>query len=89
MPTPPSLESVFEGEPIEEAQQAALIAKLRDREDEVADFIRATAMQFGLFAQIVAEALAESTLGTPLDEEARAMVHQQYVDLITHLNNQQ
>lgn len=69
--------------------KAALTTALLAREDEVADRLRLIGAQFGMFPQIVAEALAEVGLGTPLSPEERALVHSQFHLLMTQLQQQQ
>lgn len=45
------------------------------QEDGIADYFRLAAVQYGLFAAIVDEVLADSGLGTPLSKEDREAVH--------------
>lgn len=73
-----------------EGEQAErLMLDLYRREDEVADTIREAGMLFGLHAPIVAEVLTNAVrLGTPVSEEARALVRQQFIEHINHLREQ-
>lgn len=62
-----------------------LKAMLVTREDLMADHLRLAAQQFGLMPQIVAEVVAQLGLGTPLSEEERALVHQNFVTLMQQI----
>lgn len=62
-----------------------LKAMLVVREDTMADHLRLAAQQFGLMPQIVAEVVAQLGLGTPLSEEERALVHQNFVALMEQI----
>lgn len=68
--------------------QPALVAALIEREDTMADMFRMAGMQFGLYPQIVAEVFADVGIGTPVDENQRAMIHQQFVTLMQELQQQ-
>ena len=70
-------------------EQAVLVASLVEREAEVADRLRMAGLQFGLYPEIVAEVLAEVGMGHPVSEEERAMIRQQFVNLMTRLRGEQ
>lgn len=52
------------------------------REDNVADHIRLAARQFNCPAEIVAEVLAQSGLGTPLPAEERKVIRKNFINLM-------
>ena len=84
-PSVTSLDQVlgqFEGVP-DGLKQALL-----DREDNIADMLRLAGAQFGTFPQIVAEVLCQVGLGTPLPQEERSMIHQQFHAVIEELRRQ-
>lgn len=66
-----------------------LVAALVEREQEASDVLRIIGAQFGMFPEIVAEALAEVGLGNPLSQEERAIIHHQYVALMQRLYDEQ
>lgn len=66
----------------------ALGASLLSREDAIADSLRMAGVQFGLYPQIVAEVLAEVEMGTPPNEEERALIRAQFVNLMEELRRQ-
>lgn len=51
---------------------------LLERENEVADFLRTMGMTHGAFPEFVAAVLVESTLGTPVSDEEKALITQNY-----------
>jgi len=61
----------------EDLERALLV-----REDQMKDVLYLAGQQFGLFPQIVAEVLAETGLGTPLPPAERAMVRQNFTNLM-------
>lgn len=54
-------------------------------EDEMADGLRSIGLQFGLHAQIVAEAICTVELGTPPNEEERAFIRANFLTLMRNL----
>lgn len=68
-----------------EFKPEVLRAMLVTREDLMADHLRLAAQQFGLMPQIVAEVVAQLGLGTPLSEEERLLVHQNFVTLMEQI----
>lgn len=71
-----------------EEQVAHLTGALVERENVMADMLRLAGMQFGLFPQIVAEVFAEVGIGSPVDEEARRLIHEQFTALMEELQRQ-
>lgn len=65
-----------------------LMALLIAREDNMADHLRLAGAQFGLLPWIVAEVVAELGLGTPLSDEERQMVRQNFVNGMEELRRQ-
>lgn len=59
-----------------------LIAALVEREEAMADILRQAGMNFGLFPQIVAEVLAQIEMGHLAPEAERAMIRNQFNDLM-------
>lgn len=57
----------------------ALEAMLQAREDGIKDFLNLAGAQFGMYPFIVAEAITQSGLGTPLSEGERVAVRAAYV----------
>jgi len=84
----PSIEQALAGIDLTDEQRAACVQALIDREDRVADVLRMAGAQFGLYPQIVAEVLAEVGIGTPVPEEARAMIRQQFLALMQQLQEE-
>jgi hypothetical protein len=52
------------------------------REDNIADHVRLAARQFNCPAEIVAEVLAQSGLGTPIPNEERKVIRKNFVSLM-------
>lgn len=73
---------------LDEATTTALVSALQERDQAVADYLRIIGSNFGMYPQIVAEALAEVGLGLPLSTEERALIHSAYHQLINELNQQ-
>jgi hypothetical protein len=73
---------------LSEGERQALAVALVQRENEMADKLRMIGAQFGMYPQIVALALAEVGLGTPVTEEELALLRQNYINLIEQLNHQ-
>lgn len=73
---------------LSEHQRAALTGALIERENQMADMFRLAGMQFGLFPQIVAEVFAEVGIGSPVDDTQRAMIRDQFVALMSQLEQQ-
>lgn len=68
-------------------EQAILINALLAREEHLAQDLMVIGTQFDLFPQIVAEAIAAVGLGFPKSEDERALIHENFVNLINHLRN--
>jgi hypothetical protein len=75
-------------EGLSEEQVAHLTSALVERENVMADMLRMAGMQFGVYPQIVAEVFAEIGIGTPVAEEARALIRQQFNALMEELQRQ-
>lgn len=88
MNNPPIKEVVEHVEGLSAEQVAHLTTALIAREDNMAEQLRMAGMQFGLFPQIVAEVLAEVGMGTPLTDDARQLVRQQFTALMEELRRQ-
>lgn len=63
---------------VEGDEREALIAALIAREDAIADMLRIAGANLGASTPLVAFALAETTLGTPVDDETRSLLHVQF-----------
>jgi hypothetical protein len=69
----------------EEVPPDVLTARLIAREDEFALAFHMAGAQFGMFPEIIAEVFAELHFGSPITQEQRAMVHNQFVALMNRL----
>lgn len=71
-------------------QKASLKAALYQREDTMADALRELGRMYGLYPEIVAQAITnEARLGTPKDETTRSFIHAQYLARMAWLRDQQ
>lgn len=61
------------------ADPEGLKGALLNREDGMKDVLNLAGAQFGLYPFIVAEVLAQVGLGTPLSEEERTYIRQEFV----------
>ena len=68
---------------------SALEAALMEREDGMADLLRLAGAQFGVYSEIVSEVLAQIGIGTPLPEDQRQYIRQQFIALMTRLRDEQ
>lgn len=59
------------------------------REDAIVAFLHATAAQFGLLPQVVAVALVEANLGTPMSQEEQALVRSNFDALMEEVRRRQ
>lgn len=57
-----------------------LRALLVAREDNVCDYLRLAAAQFGMFPELVAEIIAGIGIGTPLSAEERQIVRNNFIE---------
>lgn len=67
---------------IPEGERQVIVNALVAREDDVADYLRLTAVQYGLYPEIVAESIAASGLGSPPSEEERTLIRTNWVGLM-------
>jgi hypothetical protein len=58
------------------------------REDMIADNLRLAATQLGTFPELVAKVMADVGLGTPVDDDTKVMLDQQFVARIVWLQQQ-
>lgn len=84
---PQSIRSLVEGWHADDDRET-LIAALVAREDNMADLLRMAGVQFGLYAEIVSEVLAQIGLGTAPTEEERAFIRQQFINLMNRLRQE-
>lgn len=68
--------------------RASLVTTLQAREDLMADMMRETAARFGMYPEIVAEALAEIGVGSPIDQAQRDYIRTQFVALMERLQEE-
>lgn len=61
---------------------------LLEREDRIADLLRIAGAQYGVYPQIVSEVIASIGIGTPPTEEERALIRQNYINLLAWLREQ-
>lgn len=76
-------------EGLTDEQRVALRTLLLVREDGMADHLRLAAQQFGMYPEIVAEVMAEVGLGTPVSDEARMLIRNNFVTLMRRLQSEQ
>lgn len=76
-------------EDLTQEQRVALRNLLLLREDNMADHFRLAAQQFGMYPEIVAEVVAAAGLGTPVSEEARRLIHANFIMLMRRLQSGQ
>lgn len=89
MEIPPTLAEVMRSHGIDpEGEGRALYEGLLIREDLMADHVRIAGAMFGAHPPIVSEVIATIGLGTPLDEEQRTFIRQQFVHHMTELRRQ-
>ena len=84
----PALPVVLEEQGLSENQ--TLLAALYEREDSIATALHLLGAQFGLYPEIVAEVITNAVmLGTPVPEEQRTHVRQQFVARMEWIRQQQ
>jgi hypothetical protein len=66
-----------------------LRALLVAREDNMADHLRLAGAQFGMFPEIVAAVIADLGLGTPLADEQKAVIRQNFINKMRELTEGQ
>lgn len=71
-----SIEDVFRR--VGQQGSRPLIEALIEREQQIADLLRANAERWGLHAPIVAEALAATQMGRPMTDAERLYIHQSF-----------
>lgn len=82
---PPSIEAVVGAWAARSGSRAELVADLVAREDQLADGLRLAGQTFGLFPQIVAKVLADMRFGSPVSDEMRSMIYQQFRTLMEQI----
>lgn len=68
--------------------RAAILSSLLQREDYMADLIRAAGMQFGLFPEIVAKVIQDVGLGSPKTPEEQEYINAQFAGLMQRLREE-
>lgn len=77
---------------IEQATQDGVVntdvlrALLVAREDTMADYLRLAGAQFGLIPELVAAVISDLGLGTPLSDEEKAIIRQNFVNKMRELS---
>jgi hypothetical protein len=85
----PTIEEVVRHvEGLTDEQVTHLTSALTAREDNMADMFRMAGLQFGLYPQIVSEVFAEVGIGTPISEQQRVLIRQQFTALMQELQQQ-
>lgn len=85
-----SLRWVFDNAdiPLDEVEKDRLYRLLVGREDGIADLLRFAGQQFGLHAEIVAEVIAQTSLGTPLSEAERDLIRHNFLSHMARLQQE-
>jgi hypothetical protein len=65
-----------------------LLQALYAREDEACDGLRMAGVQFGLFPAIVAKVLTDLGLGTPVPDEVKAMIDNEFAATMAEIRRQ-
>jgi hypothetical protein len=73
---------------LDDESRRALVNTLQQREDLMADMMREVAMRFGMYPEIVAEALAEIGVGTPIEQTQRDYIRTQFTALMERLQEE-
>lgn len=84
----PSIEEVVRQHVNSAADRMVLVEALVEREEQIADVLRMSGSDFGLFPEIVAEVLAAIGLGRPMPVEQRVMIHNNYHALMERLRRE-
>jgi hypothetical protein len=66
------------GAQLPEETQAAIVAALLEREDEYLAAFHMAGAQFGVYPQIVAKVFTDLKFGTPVTDEAKALIDAQF-----------
>lgn len=80
--TPAPLSSLLEG------VDPALSQRLHEREDQIKDWLTIVASNLGTYPELVAEVMAQSNLGSPVDEATRAHIRSNYTARMLWLQQQ-
>jgi hypothetical protein len=92
MDQPPTLEETVDqfltSTPKGQRTKQGFIEVLRQREDQVADYLRLCADQLGTYPEFVAFVMAQARLGTPVDDYGMALLHQQFHSRMEWLREQ-
>jgi len=81
----PTIRETLVEQGVEGAALDVLERALVAREDRMADILRGAGAQFGMYPQIVAEVFTSVGVGSPVSEEERAMIHNNFVVLMTQM----
>lgn len=65
-----------------EETKAAIVAALLEREDEYLAAFHMAGAQFGVYPQIVAKVFTDLKFGTPVSDEAKALIDAQFQTLM-------
>lgn len=89
----PTLEQVLSAVGYDPTEHAVLMGVLRQREDAIKETLMMTGANLGLHAEFMAEVFANSvppiTLGTTPSDEARQVIHANFIRHIEELRRQQ
>lgn len=80
-----TLEEILDSFQLETEVRDTLLARLRDREDGIADYLRLAGMQLGMMPGLVSGVIVNSTLGTPLGDEEKLLIAEQFNAAIEEL----
>jgi hypothetical protein len=69
-------------------EKVAMVAILRERERVIASDLMVIGTQWGMYPEIVAEAMAEVGLGGPMDEETRRLIHANFIRLMERIRTE-
>lgn len=89
VPRYPSIEEIVRYHFGDHPQVETAVQQLVQRESIMADTMRTLGMAFGLHPEIVAEVLTNMVpLGEPVSDEARALIHTNYLRHLEELRRQ-
>ena len=76
-------------EGLTDEQRVGLRTLLLVREDNMADYFRLAAQQFGMYPEIVAAVIVDAGLGTPPSDAEKTLIRTNFVNLMARLQREQ
>lgn len=87
-PIPTVAETVERARDEDAGSERHLIECLIAREDRIADALRVAGSQLGTYPELVAKVLADVGLGSPVDEQTKALLDKQFTERVQWINEQ-